>query len=292
MPWQIVSQFSLMMIRGFLSALLVLVLPVMSFAQAGANPEEAVKELVARQKELFAEAEKGGPNFDQENFKSQLQQLCNRYDLVLRDHPKYATAYVAYGLLLNKVDMRKEAATMFLQANQIDHDIPIVKNQLGNYLAEEGKPIEAVNYYLAAIKLAPKEPLYHYQLGTLLSEARDDFLLSGQWTRDAIDKAMHEAFRQAMDLSPGNVPYAYRYGESFYDLQNPNWDDALDFWKKLETKTESSVEKQTIRLHEANVLIKQQKFEDARALIDTVTEKPLLGQKEKLIALLPNPSAK
>ena len=29
---------------------------------------------------------------------------------------------------------------------------------------------------LAAIQLEPKEPLYHYQLGTLLVEARDAFL--------------------------------------------------------------------------------------------------------------------
>lgn len=251
------------------------------------NPDDKLKELVDRQNTAFAEAEKAGDKADQDNLRSQLQQICNEYDVLLRDHPKFAMAYVAYGMLLNKVDMRKEAATMFLQANQIDRNIPLVKNQLGNYCAEEGKPIEAANYFLAAIQLAPKEPLYHYQLGTLLSEARDDFLQSGQWTRSSIDKAMHEAFKNAMELSPGNVPYAYRYGESFYDLENPNWDEALAFWKSLEEKVAAGVEKQTLQLHEANVLIKQQKFDDARQLIDGVTEKPLEKQKQKLVALLP-----
>ena len=31
-------------------------------------------------------------------------------------------------------------------------------------------------YFIAAIKLEPNEPLYHYQLGTVLAEARDDFI--------------------------------------------------------------------------------------------------------------------
>ena len=279
-------------LRFSLTVLFFLVTTALRVAAATTDPNETLKELVGRQNELFAEAAKNNTNFDEENFRSQLQQICNAYDLLLRDHPKLATAYVAYGLLLGKVDMRKEAAAMFVRANLVDKNIPLVKNQLGNYLAEEGKPLEAVNYYLSAIQLAPKEPLYHYQLGTLLTEARQDFLISGEWTREGVDKAMHEAFRQAMELSPGSLPHAYRYGESFYDLENPDWEEALEFWRSLELKASSGVEKQTIRLHEANVLIQQKNFAQARDLIDSVTEQPLEGQKQKLIALLPSEKAK
>ncbi len=250
------------------------------------NPEERLRELASRQKTILSTAEKDDPNFDQENFRSQVQQLCDAYDILIKDHPKYAPSYVAYGILLGRIDMRREAAMMFLNANRIDHDIPVVKNQLGNYLAEEGKPLEAVSYYLSAIKLEPKEPLYHYQLGTLLFAAREDFLKSGSWTREAVDKAMHEAFRQAMVLAPQTLPYAYRYGESFYDLENPNWDEAFAFWKSLEPKANTGVEKQTIQLHEANVLIKQNKIPEAKSLLDGVNEKVLEAQKQKLIAQL------
>lgn len=291
--WESVSQFFLMMLRlrSSFAALLLLLTAPFGFS-APANPDDTLKELVTRQNALFAEANKNDPNFDQENFRSQLQQICNAYDVLLRDHPKMATVYVAYGLLLNKVDMRKEAASMFVQANLIDKNIPLVKNQIGNYLAEEGKPLEAVSYYLSAIQLAPKEPLYHYQLGTLLTEARQDFLISGEWTREGVDKAMHEAFRQAMELSPGSLPHAYRYGESFYDLERPDWDEALEFWRSLELKAAAGVEKETIRLHEANVLIEQKKFDQARDLIVSVTEKALEGQKQKLIAKLPSGKTK
>lgn len=280
-----------MMLRFLLLACLLLAAPLGLRAIPAGDADGTLKALVARQNKLFAEAEKQGDQLDQDNFRSQLQQLCNDYDVLLRDYPKLAAGFVAYGMLLNKVDMRKEAAEMFLQANRIDKNIPLVKNQLGNYLAEEGKPLEAVNYYLSAIQLEPKEPLYHYQLGTLLTEARDDFLKSGQWTREALDKAMHEGFRQAMELSPGSVTYAYRYGESFYDLEHPDWDEALEFWRALELKVNPGVEKQTIRLHEANILIKEDKIDQAKDLMATVTEPVLQKQKQKLIDQLPKPKA-
>jgi tetratricopeptide (TPR) repeat protein len=254
---------------------------------AGVPPEETLKQLVERQRQILADAAKAGDNLDEDNFRTQLQQLFQQYDVLLREYPKFAPAYVAYGMLMGKVDMRRESAAMLLKANQLDKNLPLVKNQLGNYLAEEGRPLEAVNYYLAAIQLEPKEPLYHYQLGTLLTEARDDFLKSGNWTRAALDKAMHEAFEQAMNLSPGNIGYAYRFGESFYDLETPEWEAALEFWRTLELKVAPGVEKQTIRLHEAHVLIKQEKFDEARRLLETVTEEPLQAQKKKLVEQLP-----
>src|SRR6202008_1330155 len=135
-----------------------------------------------RQKELFADAVQQGEKLDEPSFRQQVQSITHDYELLIRNNPQFAAGYAAYGYLLSKVDMRKEATAMLLKANQLDPDIPLVKNQLGNMLAEDGKPLQAAAYYIAAIKLEPKEPLYHYQLGTLLSEAREDFLKSGEWT--------------------------------------------------------------------------------------------------------------
>ena len=73
-----------------------------------------------------------------------------------------------------------------------------MKNQLGNYLAEQGRPLEAAKYYLAAIELDPQEPLYRLQLGNLLSAARDPLLKSPDWTRATFDRAMLDAFAMAV----------------------------------------------------------------------------------------------
>lgn len=248
--------------------------------------ERTLRQIVERQRSLLADAAKQGDNADQEAFRAQVQSVAHDYERLLQDNPKFAAAYAAYGYLLGKVGMRKESAAMLLKANQSDPDIPLVKNQLGNYLAEEGKPLEAAPYYLAAIKLEPNEPLYHYQLGTLLTVARDDFLKSGEWSRAALDRAMHHAFQRAAELAPDRFEFAYRYAESFYDLENPDWDAALKAWASLEDKAPTPVERQTLRLHAANVMLKAGKLDHARALLETVDEPSLQAQKQKLVAQL------
>jgi tetratricopeptide (TPR) repeat protein len=247
-------------------------------------PEHNLKLIVERQKSLLDQAAQQGQKLDSEGLRTQLQSILHDYEILLHDNPNFAEAYVAQGYLLNKVGMRREAVALMLKANQLNPDIPIVKNQIGNYLAEDGKPLEAVSYFLSAIKLDPKEPLYHYQLGTLLHEARDDFLKSGDWTRDALDKAEHEAFRQAAELAPDRIEFTYRYAESFYDQPNPDWDAALKVWSQLEEKAKSDIERQTMRLHAANILIKQGKVDYAQTLLNTVTEPGLQEQRQKLVA--------
>lgn len=248
--------------------------------------DRTLRQIVERQKTLLADAAKQGDKLDEEGLRAQLQSVSHDYERLLQENPKFAAAYAAYGYLLGKIGMRKESVAMLLKANQYDPDIPLVKNQIGNYLAEEGKPLEAAPYYLAAIKLEPTEPLYHYQLGTLLTVARDDFLKSGEWTRAALDKAMHHAFQQATELAPDRFEFAYRYAESFYDLDTPDWDGALKAWAALEEKAPTAIERQTMRLHAANVLVKAGKPDHARALLETVDEPSLQAQKQKLVVQL------
>jgi tetratricopeptide (TPR) repeat protein len=257
--------------------------PVQAEIASRATP--LLKKLTARQDALLALL--GRDDADQENVKRDIQTLIFDYDNFLRTFPTYVPGYVTYGLLFGKIGMRRESAAILLKANEFNPDIPIVKNQLGNYLAEEGEPVEASNYFLAAIRLAPEEPLYHYQLGTLLAEARDDFLKSGQWTRAQLDRTMQEAFKRAAELAPKNFAFAYRYAQSFYDLAEPKWDEALKVWGDLEDQVSPGLEKETLRLHAVNILIKQKKFDHARLLLATVTAEPLSAQKQKLLDQLP-----
>jgi tetratricopeptide (TPR) repeat protein len=224
-----------------------------------------------------------GDELEQAGFKTQVEQLTHEYESLLKDNPEFAAGYASYGYMLWKVGLRKEAAAILLKANQFDPDIPLVKNELGNYLAEEGKPLEALNYYLAAVKLEPGEPLYHYQIGTLLYEARDDFLRSGEWSRAAVDHSMQEGFRRASELAPGRIEFSYRYAESFYDMQDPDWAAALKAWEVLEAHAQSEIERETMRLHEVNVLLNMGKADRARSVLDTVTDPTLALQKQKLV---------
>jgi tetratricopeptide (TPR) repeat protein len=253
-------------------------------AEAETMPEHRLKEIAEHQRVLFADAAAQGKNMENAALKTGVEQLTNQYESLLRDNPGFAAGYAAYGYMLWKVGLRKEAVAILTKANELDPDIPLVKNELGNYFAEEGKPLEAINYFLSAIKLEPSEPLYHYQLGTLLCEARDDFLRSGEWTRAAVDHSMQEAFRSAAELAPDRIEFTYRYAESFYDLQDPDWAAALKAWEGLEAHAQSEIERQTMRLHEANVLLNMGKAGDARKVLAKVSDPALEAQRQKLIA--------
>ncbi len=256
------------------------------------TPEKELKDLVAREKQLTAQAAKAGPNFDEDDFRNQMQQLADAYEKLIRQAPEFVPTYVAYGLMLDKIGMRKESIVLLLRANHIDQNIAVVKNQLGRYMAEEGKPLEAMAFFITAVELEPKEPLYHYQMATLLAEARDDFLKSGQWTRQQLDKNMLEGFHKAAELAPDNIGYAYRAAEAYGDLGEPRWDDAMTAWHALEGRAKPGVEVQTIHLQEANILLKQQKINEARELLATVDEPVLAKNKQTLVDQLPKNTEK
>ena len=252
-------------------------------AHAETLAEKSLKEIVARQRNIFARAEKESEHLDEAWLRGELQSVINSYDVLIQKSPDFAPAYVTYGMLLGQVGMTKEAVGILLKANKLDPNIAVVKNQLAKHLAEDGKPVEALPWIMAAIDLEPKEPLYHYHLGLLLTEGRDDFIRTGQFTRPALDQAMLAAFQHAMEQAPDNFAYAYRGAEAYYDLEKPQWSDALKAWTALEDRAKPGIEKETIRLQAANVLIKSGQPDKAKILLAAVTETVLLKQKQTLL---------
>jgi tetratricopeptide (TPR) repeat protein len=246
--------------------------------------EHRLKDVVEHQKVLFSDAVAQGKNMEDSTFKTGVEHLVHEYESLLHDNSDFAPGFASYGYMLWKVGMRNQAVENLTKANQLDPSIPLVKNELGNYYAEEGKPLEAETYFKAAISLEPKQPLYYYQLGTLFYEARSEFLHSGEWTRAALDHATQDAFRQASELAPDRIEFSYRYAESFYDMSEPDWPVALKTWQALEARAQSDLERQTMRLHETNVLLNMGNVEDARRVLGTVTDPELDIQKQKLIA--------
>lgn len=250
-------------------------------------PERDLQRVVERERMLFNVSREDPMGTDHGNMQMQLQEVVQDYERIIRTSPDFVPAYVAYGLLLNRVGEHRRSATIFLKANKLDPNVAIVKNQLGNYCAEEGEFQDALEYYLAAIALSPGEALYHYQLGTLLHEYHDEFVLAGRFDSTTGRRQSAEAFRLAAEFAPDTIPYAYRYAESFYDLDPPDWAAALATWEKLEARVYPGIERQTVQLHRANILIRQEKFAEARALLDLVEDPSLDENKETLIARLP-----
>lgn len=261
-------------------------------ARAETLAEKELREIVTREKEIFARAQTEGEELDQARFHAEVQSLVTSYDVLIQKNRDFAPAYVAYGVMLSRVGMVREAAGILLKANKLDPNIALVKNQMAMLLAEDGKPLDALSWLMSAVDLEPREPLYHYHLGKLLTEGREDFIKSGNFTRVALDKAMLNAFQRAAELAPANWAFSYRAAEAYYDLEEPRWAEALAAWEQLEHRAGAGLERQTVQLQEANVLLKLGRREPARAKLDAVTDTHLAKQKQTLLDQLAQPGEK
>ena len=245
-----------------------------------------LKALVARQRAALAEAATKESLGELEDVRPKLQRVVDDYEALVKANPDFAAAWAAYGLYLCEpvIENRKPALALLLTANRLDGDLPVVKNQIGVLLAEDGRVIEALNYFLAASDLAPEVPLYHFQIGLLLDEAREVFVRTKAWAPATIDRTVLEAFRHAVELAPERTDYAYRAAEAYNTLAEPRWEEAYAAWSKLEARLKGDTERQTVRLQMARVQWKIGHAAAARELVASVDEGTLKGQKAKLLA--------
>ena len=256
---------------------------------AGAPPrtetmaEKTLKEIVARQRDILAKADKEGDQLDVARLRGELQSVINSYDVLIQKNPDFAPAYVTYGMLLGQVGMTREAVGILLKANKLEPNLPLVKNEIGRHLAEDGKLVEALPWIMAAIDLEPKEPLYHYHLGKLLTEGRDDFIKTGQFTRPALDQAMLDAFRRAAELAPGDLSLSYRYAKAYFATEPPRTQEVLPVLDELESRATTPSMKQLVRLRRAEAFLKLGRRDEARTQLDGVTELQLAQEKQTLL---------
>src|SRR5882672_5439211 len=113
--------------------------------------EKTLKEIVARQRDILAKADKEGDQLDVARLRGELQAVINSYDVLIQKSPEFTPAYVTYGMLLGRVGMTREAVGILLKANKLEPNIPLVKNEIGRHLAEDGKLVEALPWIMAAI---------------------------------------------------------------------------------------------------------------------------------------------
>ena len=237
--------------------------------------ERKLKEIVKRQEAIFDRIEEDGGEYHQGDFEVAMRSITHQYEDYLLNNPEDVIGYILYGKLLNKLGETEHAVRQFLKADQIDPKIHVVKQQLGNYMAEHGKFQEALGFFTQAVELSPETALYYYQIAEVMNLFRENIVLSGLFTRDELDCHMQEAFATAASLDPENRLFRFRYAESFYDVEAPDWETALQSWEALQEVAQPGLEVEAILLHRANALAELGRFEEAEALSAQVIEPSL-----------------
>jgi tetratricopeptide (TPR) repeat protein len=214
--------------------------------------ESALIDITREQNRIFSAMEAG--ELTQEDFERKVVALSFHYDEMIARDPNNLTTLVLYGKFLRRIGKNDQANLMFRHADHLSPNLAVVKQQLGNYMAEQGNYPAALAYYMKAIDLDPGEAVYHYGLGELLATFRDKFVADKVFTDETVDSQTLTAFAKAVELDPKNKDFAFRHAEAYYDVKSPNWEDALALWAGIsERKNLSAYERDAVRLHMARI---------------------------------------
>ena len=213
------------------------------------------------------------------------QEILSSYESYLEDNSRDVNGLILYGKFLRRMGQARYATGLFLEADKIDPRLAVVKQNIANYLVEEGRLADALPFLLKAVELEPKEPVYHHQLGTFLFLFKEDLLSLGIASVQTNDRNMYEAFRSASKLAPDNFEYKLRYAQSFFDISDPDWDKALGVWQDLRNQARDRPvsEREYLALGEARAMTQLGRGKEAVTILKTITSRSLRATRESLI---------
>jgi tetratricopeptide (TPR) repeat protein len=194
--------------------------------------------------------------------------LTRRYEALLERRPRDGAVMILYGKFLRLVDARAEANHWFEKADALLPGMSVIKHQMGVYAAEEGNYVRALDLLETTVSLEPKAAVYHYHLGEFLATYRPHLVREKLLKREDCDARMQAAFAHAVELNPNEPGYHWRYAQSFFDCEKPEWPRALAAWKRLAAIARTPLEREAISLYQARVLIALGQRAEAKLLID------------------------
>jgi tetratricopeptide (TPR) repeat protein len=236
---------------------------IRDFQSAGADNESARAELRRRIDE-------------------RIEQVRKAYEDFLRRHPNHARARLAYGSFLNEIKEEEGAVEQWEKARQLDPQNPAAWNNLANYYGHRGPVTNAFQYYQKAIELDPLEPVYYHNFGTTVYLFRKDAMeFFGITEQQVFDKAL-DLYARALQLDPTNFFLAHDIAQTYYGIQPLRTNEALLAWTYTLGLARDNLERQGVLIHLARVRILAGQFEEARALLEKVTEPALQELKNRV----------
>lgn len=267
------------------SALCLLILATATLT-AEPRPDLAMKRLgdiALREENIYKKLAEDPEFYSTEDLERHVKSLSDAYAAYLGDYPEDVEALILYGKLLRRLDQREPAFAVFLRADSLNPHLAVVKQQIGTYLAEEGKGKAALAFYLQAVELEPETAAYHFALGELLRQFRQEFIEDEVFSRDALEREMLKAFKKTALLAPDDFDAQLRLGETYYDLSSPDWKAALLHWNQLRKQTDSILHTQILDLHRAKVMGKLGRRAEALALLDAILLPGLQKSKQEVL---------
>ncbi len=265
-------------------AIFLLTTSLFGHTESDLNTQHLYK-IIQQEQKIYQQLETNPDAYTTEELEYRLGDIIFAYDNYLSENPNDVSALILYGKLLRRTGENERAFEVFLKADALNPDIAVVKQQIGNHLVETGNGKAALTFYLNAVELKPEVPEYNYALGEILHTFRDEFTEDKLLTRDSLDREMLKAFQAAARLAPKNFDLQMRLGEAYYDLATPDWRTALLHWEKLRKATPdyNVLRCQILDLHQARVLNKLGRDEEARTLAIGIQQPALQASRQEIL---------
>ncbi len=228
-------------------------------------------------------------NADEQEIQRLFQIVDLEYVGLISRNPDNVEAKILYGKLLSRVGDTTGAIKQLGEVLIKDPGLAAVHLELSTCFAEEGDFTRAMFYAFRAQELEPETAAYHYQIGQILAAFRSQFLDNEIYSPLQIDNLMLEAFSSAKDLQPDQLPLQFRYGEAFYDVDQPDWETALAHWQALlDQPALSKTEADAVLLHQIKCLLELGRPEQVPPIASQI-QTPAFRQSVDLLLTPPAP---
>jgi tetratricopeptide (TPR) repeat protein len=213
---------------------------------------------------------------------ARLKTVREGYEGFLKQYPKYARGYLAYGSFLNDIGEEDSARDEYERSRELDPTNAAAWNDLANYYGENGPTTNAFAYYARAAELDPAEPVYYENWATTVYLYRPDARrFYGITESQVFDKSL-ALYRKAIQLDPKNFTLMTDYAESYYGIRPLRTNDALEAWTNALDIADTDLEREGVYIHLARVKIAAGRYAEAQAQLDEITNSTYDALKARL----------
>lgn len=257
------------------------------FASQNIDPNQTLSERkiieILRRQKMFFDRIDSGANISAHDAVTEKRRIGSLWDEYLVNNPKDVNALILYGKFCRTVGDTARSYAAFAQANLLDENIAVVKQQMAVYEAENEMPEEALKHMNEAIKLQPERAIYYVQRAQMIMIFRETMVASEKFEQAHLDELMIKSYAKAVEIEPRNTDLRREYALAFFELGKADWNEALKQWKAVRDASALDPEKQSANLNVARVLIELHRDDEAEKILNQLDDDALLTQKLLLI---------
>ena len=246
--------------------------------------DQKLSRILESQQHFFDHA----PSLDRDLLNTRAQEIIDRYEVLIQNNQTHTYSRILYGKFLNQIGQYEKAIKYFSEADSLNPNLAITKQQIANHLIRSGQIVDALPFMILAAELEPHSAIYHSSLGEFIFEYQDELIQSMDRNASSLQDSMINSFQKAAILEPENFDYSLRYAQSYEDLNISRPEDALKAWDQIliNFKNLSAREKQYINIHRAKWMILLGRENEALTIIKKTHHTSLNPYKEKILKLL------